>query len=133
MTAAIKFLVNKKYTFEASHKLPNYDGACANLHGHSYKLFIEITTEHPHEKLNNKGMVLDFNDLDDLVEPLVEMLDHSFLNDHFDNPTAELMAEWFFKKLETKLQGRFQKVHRVRLYETEKCFAEVVEIEGETE
>ena len=52
--------VTRHEEFEAAHLLPNYDGPCGNLHGHSYK--IELTLEGPQNE-DYYGMVMDFNDL----------------------------------------------------------------------
>ena len=49
--------VTKEITFDVAHMLSYYEGKCANLHGHTYKL--QVTLE------GNVGdvshMVLDFN------------------------------------------------------------------------
>ena len=43
--------------------------------------------------LNDNGVVLDFDDLRTIVHDLVlDHLDHTFLNDVLDNPTAERIA-----------------------------------------
>ena len=57
--------VTKIFTFEMAHALLDYDGACRNVHGHSYKLYVTIFGEpiqspgHPKD-----GMVMDFKDLE---------------------------------------------------------------------
>ena len=86
--------LTKVFMFEASHKLPYYEGACHNLHGHSYKLEVTITGD-IEKNLNNPkcGMILDFKDLKDIVKKVaVDKYDHSYLNDFFPNPTAEIMV-----------------------------------------
>ena len=56
--------VTKEFTFEMAHALWNYDGACKNIHGHSYHLFISIIGEPLQDEDNPKfGMVIDFKDL----------------------------------------------------------------------
>ena len=37
--------ITKRFTFEACHHLPNYNGKCANVHGHSYKLEVTVSAE----------------------------------------------------------------------------------------
>lgn len=64
-----------------AHALWNYDGACKNIHGHSYRLFVTIQGQPISDETNVKfGMVLDFKDLKDLVKRrVVDVLDHSLL------------------------------------------------------
>lgn len=73
--------VTKEFDFEMAHALWNYDGACRNIHGHSYRLFITIAGE-PSNDLNDPkfGMVIDFKDLKRIVKgPVVDFLDHSLV------------------------------------------------------
>jgi 6-pyruvoyltetrahydropterin/6-carboxytetrahydropterin synthase len=100
------FKLRKKFTFEASHRLPQHDGKCQRLHGHSWvgELLCEDTelvTTGP-----KAGMLVDFGDLSAAVKPLVEKyLDHWHLNDTtgLDNPTSEELARWIYNKLKPDL------------------------------
>ena len=73
--------VTKEFGFEMAHALWNYDGACRNIHGHSYKLFITVAGVPSRDQGHPKfGMVIDFTDLKKLVkEPIVDFLDHSLV------------------------------------------------------
>ncbi|MBR6908475.1 6-carboxytetrahydropterin synthase, partial [bacterium] len=54
--------VTKIFKFEAAHWLPFYDGACHNLHGHSYKLEVTVTGEVKENVKNPQcGMIIDFS------------------------------------------------------------------------
>jgi len=80
--------IGKEYKFEAAHMLFGHKGACARLHGHSYKVKVELTGEtlggrDPLEK-SSEGMVMDYGDLDNLVKHLIEQLDHKFLASNKD-------------------------------------------------
>jgi 6-pyruvoyltetrahydropterin/6-carboxytetrahydropterin synthase len=98
----------KEFYFDSSHYLPGYKGKCEQVHGHTYKL--EVVVE---GKKGKDGMVLDFNVLGKVVNATVlEELDHRNLNEIFDNPTAENIAAWIFKKLKPKIS-----VQSVRLWE----------------
>ena len=117
--------ITKIFMFEASHKLPYYDGACHNLHGHSYKL--EVTIEGDIEKnINNPkcGMILDFKDLKDIVKKVaVDKYDHSYLNDFFPNPTAEIMVRKIaFDIIKELPEG--VKLSSCKLWETTTSYAE---------
>jgi 6-pyruvoyltetrahydropterin/6-carboxytetrahydropterin synthase len=118
--------VTKIFTFDAAHKLPNYDGACANLHGHTYHLEVSVRGE-PDLK---SGMVIDFKQLDFIVGTILKDLDHSYLNDTFENPTAENLAEYLFGTIEILLKNNQQeaKVSKIKLYETPTSFVEVENI-----
>lgn len=72
--------LTKQFSFEAAHSLEGYDGACSQIHGHSYRL--EVTVEgapldsvgHPKD-----GMVVDFGVLKSIVNrEIIDRLDHSF-------------------------------------------------------
>ena len=118
----------KEFRFEAAHKLPKYKGPCANLHGHSYRLLVGVSGNINPET----GMVLDFKILKEMIEPIVDLMDHSYLNgidkDDFpcSNPTAERMVEWIVgnllaSDLENKLNVDLE---FIRLYETATSYAE---------
>ncbi len=66
--------ISKEYRWEMGHRLPFHKGLCRNIHGHSYKMSVEITGE-----LDKNGMIIDFFDLNKIVKPIVEKYDHAFL------------------------------------------------------
>ena len=91
--------IGKIFHFDAAHFLPGYKGKCKRLHGHTYKL--EIVVEGRKKK---NGMVIDFNELKTIVrETVLDRLDHQNMNEIFENPTAENMAEWIFDELNKKI------------------------------
>ncbi|HEX9969730.1 MAG TPA: 6-carboxytetrahydropterin synthase QueD [Acidimicrobiales bacterium] len=102
--------ITRSFDFEAAHELPWHPGKCRRLHGHNYRF--EVTVEGP---LDERGVVLDFDDLKAVVKAeVVDRYDHRYLNDFFDNPTAELVAQDVWKRLEAAGLA----VVRVRLWET---------------
>lgn len=129
----------KEFTFDAAHQLPNYNGKCSNLHGHTYKLQVGITGK------VIDGMVFDFAELKNFVkDDIIEFLDHKYLNelsqDKFPhrNPTAENMVMWISKVLMETLEAMKEKsgfrygtkmnpaikLDFVRLWETPTSYAE---------
>jgi len=76
-----KIRVTKEFDFEMAHALWNYDGACKNIHGHSYKLFVTLFGVPITNRNDPKfGMVLDFKDLNRMIKgPVVDFLDHSLV------------------------------------------------------
>ena len=109
-------------TFAAAHRLPEHEGKCCRLHGHTYGL--EVTVQGtPQASGPAAGMVMDFAELRDRVsELIVQPLDHQLLNDVFDFvPTAEAVAAWMFARLG---EGGLPVV-RVRLAEGPNSYVEV--------
>ena len=80
-------IVCRQFKFDAAHHLPRYNGKCANVHGHSWKFDVAIGGP-----IGPDGMVMDFSILKKIVQPLIDQLDHSDLNDSLENPTAENLA-----------------------------------------
>lgn len=112
--------VTKEFTFDAAHRLVDYNGPCANLHGHTYKL--QVTVEDEVEA--KTGMIIDFSDLKSIVKDcIVDKLDHTCLNDVLDyNPTAENMVMDIMQQLR---DSRVNAV-KVRLWETPTSFATAI-------
>ena len=108
--------IGRSYRFEAAHFLPRLPKGhrCRNLHGHNYRVEIVVSGA-----LDQRGFVRDFAELDAIVMPLVRQVDHKLLNDieGLDNPTAEIIAAWFFEHVDD--------CERVRVYENDECWAEV--------
>jgi len=88
--------IAKEFTFEAAHFLPNVPSGhqCSRLHGHSYKLVVELTAA----KLDEEhGWIDDFATISAAVRPVVKRLDHRLLNEvdpGLGNPTSEILAAW---------------------------------------
>jgi len=132
-------LVTKTFEFEASHYLPGYDGACGNIHGHSYKLEVEIEEDLDHflkyneRNLPSDSMVVDFSILKKAVKTLIiDFLDHQHLNQvtiarfPCEMPTAENMVVWIFETLRDKEVFNVGiKLSKVRLWETSTSYAEI--------
>ena len=73
--------VTKEFNFEIAHALWNYDGPCANIHGHSDKMFVTIIGEPiTNDKNPKNGMVIDFGDLKrKLKQEIINPLDHAMI------------------------------------------------------
>lgn len=118
----MKTSITKQFRFEAAHSLPNHDGKCKNLHGHSYLLEVTVSGE-PTVSGPKEGMIMDFSDLTKIVdEEIINEWDHQFLNDLLPfTTTAEHLAQECFRRL----QNRKLNIERIRLFETSKCYVEV--------
>lgn len=116
------FTLTKRFDFEAAHQLPWHNGKCKNLHGHSYKLEVDIEGE-----LNENGIVEDFYEVSKICKgEIVNVYDHKLLNDYFENPTAEVMAREFFNIIDKHwVNGGFSgRLSAVRLWETENSWVQ---------
>ena len=88
--------------FSAAHFLSHYRGKCENLHGHNYKVRLWVRGQ----ELDEGGMLADFSILKKALKEVVDLMDHSNLNDLevFQNdPSAERIARFVFDKVKEKL------------------------------
>lgn len=107
-----ELLVCKSFEFAASHFLTKYQGKCERLHGHNYRLEVSVIGQ-----MREDDLVYDFVHLNTVVkEKIMEPLDHTHLNDRFENPSAEVLAVWVWEQLEKEL-----KLFEIKLWETSTC------------
>jgi 6-pyruvoyltetrahydropterin/6-carboxytetrahydropterin synthase len=104
----------KDFTFEAAHRLPNLpeEHKCSRLHGHSFRIAIHVSGDIDPDK----GWVMDFADLKAAFKPILDQLDHYYLNDieGLENPTSEVIAKWVWEKLHPLLP----QLGKIELHET---------------
>lgn len=86
--------IAKEFRWEMGHRLPNHFGKCKNVHGHSYKMLVELEGE-----VAESGMVLDYFDLKQVVRPIVEELDHAFMVNAKDTDIVDLLDKLNSKKV----------------------------------
>jgi len=95
-------IIFKDFTFEAAHRLPLVPEThqCFQLHGHSFKVRISLDGE-----LNTMGWVMDFSDIKTICKPVIQRLDHSYLNEieGLENPTSEQIAIWIWNQIKPLL------------------------------
>lgn len=107
--------------FAAAHTLRNYPGACSRMHGHNWKLEVEVTAT----RLDEAGMGIDFKIIRRAAREVADRLDHHYLNEiaPFDevNPTAENIAGYFYQELSKRLNSGSLKVSAITLWETERA------------
>lgn len=110
-------LISKIFKFDSAHKIPNYKGKCAKLHGHTWKLIVTFKGEVDQKT----GMIMDFVDIKKIVEEkILDKLDHLYLNDIIENPTCENILLWIKEQLK-----EYRKINRLILYESENSFCEL--------
>ena len=130
--------VAKEFRWEMGHRLPEHFGLCKNIHGHSYKMIVEFEGE-----LNEQGMVIDYYDVEKIINPIIEKLDHAFMVCRDDKVVLEFLNKMNSKKVvidfestaenicnyllgeirKTKLPGNIKKII-VRVSETKNDYAE---------
>ena len=100
--------------------LNGHEGACKRMHGHNWKVEVEVCGN----KLDNIGMVIDFKEIRNMTKGVVDQLDHRFLNDLDPfkkiNPTAENIAQYIYKELSVTMNDKQIEVKSIKLWETEK-------------
>ena len=105
--------------FSSAHNLRGYKGKCESLHGHNWKVEVEVRRG----ALDTIGMVIDFTLLRQGLKEILDTLDHTYLNKTppFDktNPTSENIARYIYARLKKKFSGFYS----VTVWENETCCA----------
>jgi len=104
--------IAKEFHWEMGHRLPEHFGLCKNIHGHSYKMIVEFEGE-----LDERGMVIDFYDVEKIIAPIIDELDHAFMVKDDDQITVE-----FLEKLDSKkvVVDFFATVENICIYISDK-------------
>ncbi|MBZ9686360.1 6-carboxytetrahydropterin synthase QueD [Clostridium estertheticum] len=129
------YILKAEHSFDSAHFLSGYDGKCSNIHGHRWKIEVEVQSETLVKGGQLDGMVIDFGDLKKDVKAMVDSYDHALIiqqgsmrvetlncinQDGFNvivvdfRPTAENFAVFFFKLMKNKGYN----VKRTTVYET---------------
>ena len=129
--------VSKECQFDAAHVLTNHAGQCKNLHGHTYRVIVEVA-----EGTDGQDMVIDFKDLKQVMRDVIlARFDHAFIFDESSaseceiamviskhgmrsvglpfRSTAENLARYFFQELAVRVN-----VVSVKVFETPESCAE---------
>lgn len=131
------YIIKTEHSFDSAHFLASYEGKCSNIHGHRWRVIMEIQASNLIESGQLEGMVTDFSDLKRDLKALVDTYDHALIiqegtmreqtlncliEDGFHiisvsfRPTAENFAAFFYKCMEEK----GYQVKRASVYETPK-------------
>lgn len=107
--------VAKEFRWEMGHRLPEHFGLCKNIHGHSYKMIIEFEGE-----LNKQGMVVDFYDVEKIINPLIEKLDHAFMVNKDDKIVLEFLERMNSKRVVVDFVSTAENISNYMLAEIKK-------------
>lgn len=115
-----KFVLKTLLDFAAAHRLHGYPGDCEKLHGHNWKIEVQVSGE----KLNEIGMVIDFKEIKRHTKEVIKELDHTYLNDHphFQtiNPTAENIAQYLYKTIHQRIASDQVQMHSITVWENDR-------------
>ena len=107
--------VAKEFRWEMGHRLLEHFGKCKNIHGHSYKMIIEFEGE-----LNESEMIIDFYDIDRIIKPLIEKLDHAFMVNKNDSDVLAFLDKIKSKKLVVDFNSTVENICNFVLEEIKK-------------
>ncbi len=138
------YYVTKSFSVPVGHRLSKHKGLCRNIHGHNFTTEVTIYSEN----LNCNDMVMDFKDLKQIVNDILDQFDHAtvlnisdhdnikhlrdqgykmvFLGTTRTDPTAEAMAKYLYYEIKKKLPKGIG-IYCVLIRENEKSWCEYVE------
>jgi len=128
-----------------AHAIDGYSGACRHVHGHSYELHVTARNllDGKDDYLPAPGFVVDFKEIKQLMEPIIESLDHKLVLslDYLEKypgfrdlenlvtwdyePSAENILIYVRHALQKKLLPNIE-LHKLKIYETNNSYAEWV-------
>lgn len=109
----VKTSITKEFIWNMAHMLAGHDGLCSNLHGHTYKMHIEVS------KLSDDSlpdMVIDFHKLKKIVEEkIITPIDHGFMywsksTDKFEHEIAKLFRKHGKKIIEVEFRTTVEEI-----------------------
>lgn len=117
------FELRVEVDFPAGHHLKGYAGDCARPHGHNWRVEAFMHSA----ELDSVGMAIDFRIFKESLRKIIAPWDHQDLNELSDfstlNPTAEWLSKIVFEKLSQSLNSKTSWVHRVTVWENDRCSA----------
>lgn len=73
------YTLKTEQSFDSAHFLAGYEGKCRNIHGHRWRVIIEIQGDELVQDGEKRGMLVDFGDLKSDLKKLADDLDHSLI------------------------------------------------------
>jgi len=105
--------------FSAAHMLAAIGGKCEELHGHNFKVEVTVAARN----LNSEGILIDFRDVKQWLQTILDRLDHKHLNQiaFFDgiNPSSENIAKYICGEMQLQAAQTGVRVARVKVWESE--------------
>jgi len=117
------FTISAEKTFNASHQLKMPDGSKEPVHSHDWVVVVTVCSE----KLDEMGLVMDFDHLKNIIDQAVESLENTQLEQTgcfaYMNSSAENVARYLYEKVAGLLPTSV-KLKCVRVTEAPGCTAE---------
>lgn len=107
--------IAKEFRWEMGHRLPEHFGLCKNIHGHSYKMIVEFEGE-----LNKDQMVIDYYDVEKIINPIINQLDHAFMVNNDDKVVLEFLEKMDSKKVVVDFDATAENICKYLLNEISK-------------
>jgi len=112
------YKISVEQHFDAAHFLRGYQGKCESMHGHRFRVVIEVKAP----GLNEIGIAYDFTELKRHLGDILSEYDHTCLNDvpPFDeiNPSSENIAATIYDELKVKLTGTPVSISCIEVWES---------------
>ncbi len=92
------YILKTQATFDSAHFLSGYDGKCANIHGHCWKIEVSAAGNELIKSGSKKGMLIDFSDLKRSVREIADRFDHALIIEEGslrDNTMQNLLSDGF--------------------------------------
>lgn len=107
-------IIFKEFNFDSAHFLPKVPVGhkCKDIHGHTYRLTLYFEGEIDEQF----GWLIDFAEIKEVVNPIINSIDHKLLNkiEGLENPTCENIAIWLWDSIKSKIP----QLSKVELHET---------------
>lgn len=138
------YILKTEQSFDSAHFLAGYNGKCGNLHGHRWRVIVEVQAAELETDRQLRGMHVDFATLKEDLKLETEELDHALIveegtlkaktlealaEENFKlitvtfRPTAENFSKYFYERMKSK----GYQVKCATVYETPKNSASYME------
>lgn len=96
------YSLKTEHSFDSAHFLSGYNGKCSNIHGHRWRVIVEVCGEKVDAEGQTRGMIVDFGTLKEQLKAEVDALDHALIieKNTLKAKTMEALNEEGFKIIE---------------------------------
>ncbi|WP_092590612.1 6-pyruvoyl trahydropterin synthase family protein [Acidaminobacter hydrogenoformans] len=117
------YYLKSEHSFDSAHFLANYEGKCRHIHGHRWRVIVEIMSPTLNTDEALDGMIVDFSKLKKDIKAEVDFFDHALIiekgslkpstltaliDEAFHvvevdfRPTAERFSKYFYDRMTLK-------------------------------
>lgn len=134
------YYLASEHSFDAAHFLSGHEGKCKNIHGHRWRVVIEVKSKTLQTGNQFEGMIVDFAQLKEDIKEETDFFDHGLIIEKNSlkastvvalkeegfhmieldfRPTAERFAKYFYDRM----AARGYQVKSATIYETPNNYA----------